>query len=528
MKNARAADAPLWSLTGLHGVVPACVRAVLIGCVQAVALYWSELWWDPMERSRRDDLQLLLNRQARSTLGALRSTPIGTLMTDSGLTPAAVALDAWQQRCVWRLASACAGSKAKELYNYPTPGVPVGRVAAMEHARGNRAETMCSPDPGEKPAVRTTILDDATAKRAAELWAQSKESKAGSGTWTWWADGSRTDDGRVGATAVCLTREGWTVFRGYLGTGWMEVSNSELWAIGVALRQSVARAEALPAHGVTTVAVFSDSQAAIRRTVHQDPGPGQYLARTINKHARALHAPGIEAAIHWVLGHSGVPWNNEADRQATKAREDRGYTVCERIYTSAATRATRISEGRTAAKAKWEAHKCSKHYGYRLKGKAGSWRPIPMTRVKSLATRFYRLKSGHAPVGTYVKRFGHREDDKCGWCGSRTLQMREHLFRYCSQWNDQQTELWKAVGNGKWADAGMCISLSFSPWKDATKRWWTSASNWRREVPAKTNGGARTGWARAGLKVFGPGAVCLSFRRSLWSLFGSLCFFLSL
>jgi ribonuclease HI len=108
-------------------------------------------------------------------------------------------------------------------------------------------------------------------------------------------------------------------FRSYLGTGRMEVFDAELWAIGIALQKSVTRAETLRAHGVMTVAIFSDSQAAIRRTAHLDPGSGQQLARVINEHARALRAHGIEVVVHWVPGHSGIPGKEEADRQANKA-----------------------------------------------------------------------------------------------------------------------------------------------------------------------------------------------------------------
>jgi len=78
----------------------------------------------------------------------------------------------------------------------------------------------------------------------------------------------------------------------------MEDFDADLRAIWVALQKSIAKAEELWAHGVMTVAVLSDSQAAIRRTVYLDPGPGQYLARALNKHARALRTHSIEAAIH--------------------------------------------------------------------------------------------------------------------------------------------------------------------------------------------------------------------------------------
>jgi len=137
------------------------------------------------------------------------------------------------------------------------------------------------------------------------------------------------------------------------------------------------------------VGILSDSPAAIRRSAHLDPGPGLQLARAINEHAWALRAHNIELVIHCLPEHLGIHGTTEADNQANKTREDRGYTVQERIYSLAGIRARRISDGRTVAKADWEDDKCSKHYGYRLKGKAESMRPVAMSSVKSMAARFY-------------------------------------------------------------------------------------------------------------------------------------------
>ena len=54
-------EARLRTLTKPYVVVPESVRAIQVACIQVVALYGSELWWDPKEVGRRDDLQLLLN-----------------------------------------------------------------------------------------------------------------------------------------------------------------------------------------------------------------------------------------------------------------------------------------------------------------------------------------------------------------------------------------------------------------------------------------------------------------------------------
>ena len=62
MKKARAAEARLRVLTRMHGIVPERVTAIQKACIQAVALYGSELWLDAKEIGRREDFQLLLNR----------------------------------------------------------------------------------------------------------------------------------------------------------------------------------------------------------------------------------------------------------------------------------------------------------------------------------------------------------------------------------------------------------------------------------------------------------------------------------
>ena len=160
------------------------------------------------------------------------------------------------------------------------------------------------------------------------------------------------------------------------------------------------------------------------------------------------------------LPNSGIPGNEEADRQANAARERRGSTVREEAFTSAANRARRITEQRTAAKAEWEEKRLSKHYGYR-DGKAGSRRPVPMKSRKSLASRYYQLKCGHAPTATYLKRFGQRDDDQYWWCG-KAAQTREHPFRHCKRWKNEQRELWKAVGRETGWRTGRCRHVQIS------------------------------------------------------------------
>jgi hypothetical protein len=61
-----------------------------------------------------------------------------------------------------------------------------------------------------------------------------------------------------------------------------------------------------------------------------------------------------------------------------------------------------------------------------------------------------------------LKRFGHREDDKCWWCGGTTAQTREHLFCHCSRWKEEQQELWREVGKAMGWKVSRCRNIQIS------------------------------------------------------------------
>jgi len=118
---------------------------------------------------------------------------------------------------------------------------------------------------------------------------------------------------------VCKHRDGRETFASHLGTRSMGVYNAELWAIGLALRESLQKMITVQTPGETAVVIVSDLQAAIRHTEHLEPGPAHHLARWMNQWARTHREAGIETEIHWVPGHTGIPGNQKADLQANLA-----------------------------------------------------------------------------------------------------------------------------------------------------------------------------------------------------------------
>jgi len=94
-----------------------------------------------------------------------------------------------------------------------------------------------------------------------------------------------------------------------LGKGY-EVFGAELLGIVQAL-QVARETDQRP------ITILLDSQAAIVRLPHTQPGPGQALVIQAHAIAKRLPAQGRQPTIQWVPGHTGVEGNEKAD-QVTK------------------------------------------------------------------------------------------------------------------------------------------------------------------------------------------------------------------
>ena len=177
---------------------------------------------------------------------------------------------------------------------------------------------------------------------------------------------------------------------------------------------------------------------------------------------------GAKVRICWIPGHQGIQGKeladltarNEADRAETlrRAREERGDIARERQGNISIA----YIKGRARREANEEWRKMitnlNRRRGYVTLRKKGNTIPkIPEAlgkAPKALASRFFRLASGHAMTAPFLKeKFGWIDSDVCWWCTGRR-QTREHLFKECPAWKQEIRRLWKEVGEATREEAG--------------------------------------------------------------------------
>jgi hypothetical protein len=144
LKEGKKTLGRLRQLTGQMGLAPANCRKVMTACIQSVAMFGSELWWkgDGVKGTigRAEELQTVVNKQARAVTRCFQTTNLGALAMESGLRPATAQLENRQRHFGLRLLSLPDGEQAREVVGARSE---IGRRLknALALARRGRTET---------------------------------------------------------------------------------------------------------------------------------------------------------------------------------------------------------------------------------------------------------------------------------------------------------------------------------------------------------------------------------------------------
>jgi len=142
-------------------------------CVQSVAMFGAKLWWKGGNAwgttGRAEELQLLINQQARAVTGAFRTTNLGVLSMESGQRLAANQLENRQWRFGLRLLSFPQGKRARDVVG---ADMEIGKRlgAALRYSWTRTEKTVLPEEPEPLEAALIQEEREEAKKEAEKEW----------------------------------------------------------------------------------------------------------------------------------------------------------------------------------------------------------------------------------------------------------------------------------------------------------------------------------------------------------------------
>ena len=319
---------------------------------------------------------------------------------ESELRPAINQLENRQRRLRQRLLSLPQREEARDIVKVPTT---IGKrlAAALENRWTATEETVLLED---LESFEAALIQE----ERAEAKKEARKERQGLVMYT---DGSRLENEAAGYEVVWKNGQTWEGIKTHMGFN-QEAYDAECAVLAHALETATKRAPT-PSH----VTIFTNAQAAIKRVVSDDPGPGQKYALEKRQHIATLRraAPDISIEVRWCPVREGVEGNEQADRWAKLAANEPDTLGVEwpeeARPRSLANIRREISEKKWMEVRQWAGGRTSKQI-YRM---PRTQRPDGAVAgsAKRLAARFYQLKMGHALTCEYLHRTKNRPTAQC-------------------------------------------------------------------------------------------------------------------
>ena len=333
-RRARTAEGRLRSMVARHGVPPLSARHLQEAIVCSTMMYGAEVTWRG-QKSMSSAFQRGINRVTRATLGVFPSTPVAFLQAEGGSVPATARLQGRQEAFATRLAA-----KKEPADGLLEAGTGLGKrlrdmtEQGTEKIRASRG--MVFPGVIAVPAICYNDEDRKIATRDAEEEATTMEGDVN----TIWTDGSRLEDGKVGAGVAWYEEEGKNSGRqliskrrdyrtagkrregqgGYLRGNRSIIAHREGWrSDGFSLgggHEAYDGELAALVYGLvilhergqdhTDYTIFTDSTAAMKRLMGDAPGPGQDMAIRAIEIADRITRRGNTITVRWTPAHAEI------------------------------------------------------------------------------------------------------------------------------------------------------------------------------------------------------------------------------
>jgi ribonuclease HI len=442
----KRATRPAW------GITPKYARRLYISVALPKVLYAVDVWCTPahgadagprLKGSVSAVKQLTTTQRAGAIAitGGLRTSPTDTLDACAFIIPAAQLIEKWCFRAAVRLATL-----PPEHPLFKVVRASANQKVVRHKSPLHNLMQIFKLDPKSITKVATAVRNpwDASTTPFQISIAQSKDEsviEAANATEAIkvYSDGSEAN-GKVGAAAIMIKPgKPSRTLHFHLGSD-TEHTIQEAELVGLLLGVHLIKTEK---KGNISFALGTDNQGAIKTLKTDLAQPGQKIALCLLETARNIQKKREKSAyslmVRWTAGHSGIPGNEKADKEAKTAAE--GLTTNKKHLPPLLRRKLTVNptalkrKYNKSLKVKWKEKWRNTPHGVKL-AKLDDTTPsatfldlisgVKLTRkASSILTQ---LCIGHIPLNGYLFKVKRVDSPRCPACGAAVETVHHFLF----------------------------------------------------------------------------------------------------